>query len=84
MFNGDIPPNDGDDIDYKNVEIGETTEAELEEALLNAIRRASKSLRKHLRPALNDLVLAHKDIFRIKIGADSPVDVPTMEIEFEG
>ncbi len=30
------------------------------------------------------MVLEYKDIFRISLGADPPVDVPPMEIKFEG
>eukprot|EP00171_Calliarthron_tuberculosum_P007262 IDg7262t1 len=83
VSNGDFPLKDGDDVDYKDVEIGETTETDLNTALSEAVSRCSKSLPKHLREALHDLVLSFKDIFRIKIGADTPVDVPPMEIKFE-
>ncbi len=30
------------------------------------------------------MVLEYKDIFRISLGSDPPVDVPPMEIKFEG
>ncbi len=30
------------------------------------------------------MVLEYKDVFRIRLGADTPVDVSPMEIKFEG
>ncbi len=80
----DLPLVDGDDIDYKDVEIGNQDEQELEQAIDDAIRRAAKNLPNRLKESFRNLVLEYKDIFRIRLGADPPVDVPPMEIKFEG
>ncbi len=46
--------------------------------------RAAKHLPNRLKESLRNMVLEYKDIFRIRLGADPPVDVPPMEIKFEG
>ncbi len=80
----DIPLVEGDDIDYNDAEIGDRDENELEKALEDAIRRAAEHLPNRLKKSFGDIVLEYKDIFRICLGADPPVDVPPMEIKFEG
>lgn len=84
LANGDFPLKDGDDIDYKDVDIGEQDEDELQSALDGLTSRAFKNLPKHLRRPLNELVQEFKDIFRTRLGADPPVDVPPMDIELVG
>ena len=53
-------------------------------AINDSIPRGSKRLPKYFRNQFSDFVLDFKDIFRTRIGADPPVDVPPMEIEFDG
>ncbi len=83
IANGDLPLVDGDDIDYKDVEIGDQDEQELAQAIYDVIRRAAKHLPNRLKEYFRYMVLEYKDIFRIRLGADPPVDVPPMEIKFE-
>lgn len=85
-----LPLSDGDDIDYKDVDIGDLDEAELQKSIDNMVDRVSsvfdsKDLdclvsSKH---DLQTLVNEFKDIFRIRLGNDPPVDVPPMKIEFD-
>ncbi len=83
IANGDFPLREGDDIDYKDVEIGDQDEAELGQAVSEAITRASKHLPNCLKDSFRAMILDFKDVFRIRLGADTPVDVPPMEIKFE-
>lgn len=84
VSNCNFPLKDGDDIDYKDVDIGVQDENELQEAINDMISRGMKHLDKDLRPTLINLVSEFKDIFRIKLGKDPPVDVEPMNIEFDG
>lgn len=83
QYNNPFPLKDDDDIKYKDVDVGEQDEDELQEAIQKMIDRATESLPDHLHKNLKDLVGEFKDIFRIKLGNDPPVDVPPMKIEFE-
>ncbi len=49
IANGDLPLVDGDDIDYKDVEIGDQDEQELAQEIDDAIRRAAKHLPNRLK-----------------------------------
>ncbi len=84
IANGDLPLVDGDDIDYKDVEIYDQDEQELAQGIDDAIRRAAKNLTKRLKEYFRNMALEYKDVFRIRLGTDPPVDVPPMEIKFEG
>lgn len=84
MSNGNFPLMDGDDIAYKDVDVGVQDEQELEQEIDAMVTRSMKHADKSSKKALKDLVTEFKDIFRIKLGKDRAVDVPPMEIEFEG
>ena len=84
VVNGDFPLKDGDGIDYKDVEVGEQEEGEINAAIQAMTDRAAKKLPSDLRHDIKDLVMRFKDIFRIRLGNDPPVSVPPMIIEFEG
>ncbi len=86
IANGDIPLVDVDDIDYKDVKIGYQDEhvIALDQAVENAIRRAAKNLPNRLKKSSRDMVVVYKDIFQIPLSADPPIDVPPMDIKFEG
>ncbi len=84
IANVDHPLIDGDDIDYNDVEIGDQDEQELAQAIDDVIRRSAKHLPNRLKESFRNMLLEYKDIFRIRLGADPPVDVPPMEIKFEG
>ncbi len=66
----------------RDVEIGDQDEQELAQAIDDAVRRAAKQLPNRLKESFRNIVLEYKDIFRIRLGADPPVDVPPMEIKF--
>ena len=83
MSNGSFPLKDGDDIYYKDVDIGEQKDTELQEAIEDMINRASRNCEKVLRNSLKELVHEFKDIFRTLLGKDPPVDVEPMRIKFE-
>ena len=82
--NGDFPLRDGDDIDYKDVEIGPRNEEELQSAIEEMTKRAGRHLPKQYHAQLRDIVSKASDVFRVKLSGDPPVDVPPMKIEFEG
>ncbi len=65
------------------MEIGNQNEKQLAKAIDDAIRRADKHMPNHLKEYFRNMVLEYKDVFRIRLGADPPVDVPLMEIKFE-
>ena len=81
--NGDLVKDDGDDIYYKDVEIGTQDYEELSLAIEETVKRSSKFLSEPMRNELGDIVNKYKDIFRTKLGNDPPVDVPPMIIESE-
>ncbi len=83
IANGDLPLIDGEDIDYKDVEIGHQDEKGLAQAIDDSIRRIAKHLQNRLKEPFRNMVLEYKNIFRIRLGADPPVDVPNIEIKFE-
>lgn len=75
---------DGDEIDYKDLEVGEQNEEELKAAIHDSINRAAEHLPAGKKESFNNMVLSYKDIFRIRLGKDDPVKVTPMEIKFEG
>ncbi len=50
---------------------------------MDAIRRAAKHLPNRLKESFRNTVLEYKNMLRIRLGADTLVDVPPMEIKFE-
>ena len=84
MSNGNFPLKDGDDVQYKDVEVGEQDESELQQAIEAMVDTSSMHCKNNLEDTLKDLAHEFKDIFRIKLGNDPPVNVEPMKIEFEG
>ncbi len=75
--------NDEDGIDYKDISIGPVDDTELIESIV----RASEFLDATSCPddssaQVRDLVLEYKDIFRVRLGHDPPVQFASMTIEF--
>ena len=66
------------------MEIGTQDQEELSRAIEEAVKRSSKYLSEPLRKELAEIVKEYSDIFGIKLGNDSPVDVSPMIIEIEG
>ncbi len=58
----------------KDADIGDKVERELVQAIDDAIRRAAKHLPNRLKESFRNMVFEYKDIFRIRLGADPPVD----------
>ncbi len=83
IANGDFRLRKGDDIYYKDFVVGDKDEAELDQAISEAITSASKHLQNWLKDLFRTMILIVKDVFRIRLSAHSPVDVPPMEIKFE-
>ena len=83
VSNGDFPLKDGDDVNYKDVDVGIQDSSELESAIESMKSRASKRCPKPLRPKLMSIVDTNADIFRARLGDDPPVKVRPMVIEFE-
>ena len=69
---------DGDDIDYKDIEIGFQNDENLNDSIGKTIYRASAVLDKEEEKSLSCLVLDFRDIFRTRLGNDPPVDVLPM------
>ena len=84
ISNASFPLKDGDDIEYKDVQVGIQDEHEFQKSIDSMVERAEKHLPKDSNLSLADLVHEFSDIFRIKLGQDPPVDVELMKIEFEG
>lgn len=84
MINGDFHLKDGDNTDYKDVEVSEQDEEELLNAINGMISRATKNLPEELRTTIINLVIEFEYIFRTKLDPGSPNDVPPMVIKFEG
>lgn len=84
MSNDHFPLKDGDDVDYKNVEVGVQDENELRNEIDAMICRCQKHMHKDLRETLKEMFNEFKDIFRVKLGKDPPANVGPMEIELEG
>ncbi len=78
IANDDLPLVDGDDIDCKDVEIGDQDEQELAQAIDDAIRRAAKHLPDRPKQSFRGMAMEYRDIFRIRLDADPPVNVPPM------
>lgn len=84
MSNGSFPLKDGDDIDYKDVQIGCQDEAELNNAINQMVARPEKNLSEDQKATLKNLIDEYKEIFRVRLGKDPAVAVEPMKIEFEG
>lgn len=83
MSNGNFPFKDGDDIDYKHVEVSEQEEAELSEAIESMMDRSAKHLSKDQLTKLKEHVTEFKDIFRMRLVKDPPVNVPRMNVQLK-
>lgn len=81
MTNGDFPIKDRDDIYYKEIEVGEQYEDELNGAINKILSLAAENLPQELQPTLNDIVLEFNDIFRTKLSAGPFVDLLPMFTE---
>ncbi len=79
IANGDFTLVDGDN----GVEISYQVGQELEQTIDDAIRCAATHLHNHLKEYFQNRVLEYKDNFLIRLGADPPVDIRQMEINFE-
>ena len=77
---------DGDDIEYKDVDLGSGVDdkEELSKAIDDVIRRGKKHLPKRLHQQFQELVSKYKDVFRTTLCNDPAVNVPPMKVEFEG
>ena len=75
---------DGDDVDYKDVSIGEQDENEPNQALEDMVDRAKKALPVDQVVIIKAMVPEYLDIFRFRRGKDRLVGVPPMVIEFDG
>lgn len=80
IYNGDFPLYYGNDVDYKVVEMCSKDDRELRNAIEYMVIRSLKRLPKRLHETLHDNVTQFSDVFRIKLGKDPPVNVPTMKI----
>lgn len=78
-----FPLKDGDNIDYKNVNVGVQDENELDISIKKMIARGQDCLPEEMKGDQKSMVMKHKDIFRTTLRNDPPVKVPAMEIEFE-
>jgi hypothetical protein len=80
LFYGDIP--DDDPIDYHDVDVGQGSPEELAdsiEGLLTSAEQAGMSTDGV--QSLRQLVTECKDVFRLKLGADSPANVKPLVIK---
>ena len=84
LFNRNFRLKDGDDIDCKEVEVGVQDEAELECAIDDIVAREVRHLEKDSQEILKNTITEFKNIFCTRLGKDPPIDVETMNIEFEG
>lgn len=84
IFNSDFPLQDGDDVNYKDVSIGNSDASELQMAIDDMVKRSLHLLPKRLHQTLRDIVTALPEVFRIRLGKDPPGDIPPMKIEFDG
>lgn len=74
---------DVDDIDYKDVDIGVVDLDVVHQEIQSMTDRSVSSVSSDEEMLLKSLTEEFKDIFRVRLGADPPVDVPPMEIKFE-
>lgn len=79
-----LPFQDFDDVDYKDIAIGEQDTEELASAVKSMVERASEFLSQSFKSDLSGLVNEFKDNFCVRLGDDRPVDVPPMTIVFNG
>ncbi len=84
MSNDKFPLKDGDDIDYKDVEVVIQNDNEIQKEIDTMVFRGEKHLDKDSRSIMRSMVYEFKDIFRVKLGKDPPVNVEPMKIELEG
>jgi hypothetical protein len=80
LFYGDIP--DDDPIDYHDVNVGQGSPEELAIAIEGFITSPEQArMSRDGVQSLRQLVTECKDVFRLKIGADSPANVKSLVIK---
>jgi hypothetical protein len=80
LFYGNIP--DDNPIDYHDVEVGKRSPEELADAIECTITSAEKrGMSRDGAQSLRQLVTEHKNVFRLKMGADSPANVKPLVIK---
>jgi hypothetical protein len=80
LLYGDIP--DDDPIDYHDVDVGQGSPEELAEAIEGFITSAEQAgISRDGVQSLRQLVTECKDVFRLKLGADPPVNVKPLVIK---
>jgi hypothetical protein len=80
LFYGDIP--DDDPIDYHDVDVGQESPEELADAIEGLIMSAEQAgMSRDGVQSLRQLVTECKDVFRLKLGADSPANVKPLVIK---
>jgi hypothetical protein len=80
LFYGDIP--DDDPIDYHDVDVGQGSPEELADAIEGLLTIAEKAgMSRNGVQSLRQLVTECKDVFRLKLGADTPANVKPLVIK---
>jgi hypothetical protein len=80
LFYGDIP--DDDPIDYHDVDVGQGIPEELADAIEGFVTSAEQAdMSRDGVQSLRQLVTECKDVFRLKLGADPPVNVKPLVIK---
>jgi hypothetical protein len=80
LFYGDIP--DDDPIDYHDVDVGQGSPEELADAIEGLISSAEQTgMSRDGVQSLRHFVTECKDVFRLKLGADPPVNVKPLFIK---
>jgi hypothetical protein len=80
LFCGDIP--DDDPIDYHDVDVGQGSPEELADAIEGLITSAEQAgMSRDGVQSLRQLVTECKDVFRLKLGADPPLNVKPLVIK---
>jgi hypothetical protein len=80
LLYGDIP--DDDPIDYHDVDVGQGSPEELEDAIEGLITSAEQAgMSEDGVQSLRQLVTECKDVFRLKLGADPPANVKPLVIK---
>jgi hypothetical protein len=80
LFYGDVP--DDDPIDYHDVDVGQGSLEELEDAIEGLLTSAEQAgMSTDGVQILRQLVTECKDVFRLKLGADPPANVKPLVIK---
>jgi hypothetical protein len=80
LLYGDVPEHDP--IDYRGVDVGQGSPEELAGAIEGLITSAEQAgMSQYGAQSLRQLVAECKDVFRLKLGADSPANVKPLVIK---